>query len=56
VIVLSGSNDQDDKGRALNLGAAEYLVKPITAELLREKVLEQLELRRQGQRETRKNT
>lgn len=50
VIVLSGSNDQDDRGRALNLGAVEYLVKPITAEVLRERVLGRL--LRQGQRET----
>jgi CheY-like chemotaxis protein len=39
VIVLSGSNDQDDRGRALGLGAADYLVKPITADILREKIL-----------------
>ena len=29
VIVLSGSNQQEDKDRALRLGAAEYLVKPV---------------------------
>lgn len=31
VIVLSGSEHQDDKDRAAKLGAAEYLVKPIKA-------------------------
>ena len=55
VIVLSGSNDEDDKGRALNLGASEYLVKPITSELLRERVFSQLELLRQRPNETRAN-
>jgi len=39
VIVLSGSNDHADRSRAFSLGAADYLVKPITAELLRERVL-----------------
>jgi len=29
VFVLSGSNQQEDKERALHLGAAEYLVKPV---------------------------
>jgi CheY-like chemotaxis protein len=53
VVVLSGSNDQDDRVRAFGLGAADYLVKPITTELLREKVLGQLELLRHGQNETR---
>ena len=52
VIVLSGSNDHDDRGRALGLGAAEYLVKPITAEVLKERVLAQLDLLRRGQSET----
>ena len=52
VIVLSGSNDQDDRGRALSLGAAEYLVKPITAELLSERILGQLDLLRPGRTET----
>jgi CheY-like chemotaxis protein len=31
-IVLSGSNDQADRARAARLGAAKYLVKPITPE------------------------
>jgi CheY-like chemotaxis protein len=53
VIVLSGSNDHDDIERALSLGATDYLVKPITAEILRERVLVQLSLGRQGQTETR---
>ncbi len=39
VIVLSGSNDHADRSRALSLGAADYLVKPISPELLRERVL-----------------
>ena len=38
VIVLSGSNDQQDRARALNLGASDYLVKPISAEILRERI------------------
>ena len=39
VIVLSGSNDHADRSRAFSLGAADYLVKPITTEVLRELVL-----------------
>ena len=36
VIVLSGSDYQDDKARAARLGAADYLVKPVkVADLLR---------------------
>lgn len=46
VIVLSGSNDHDDIERALTLGAADYLVKPITAEVLRERISRQIELQR----------
>ena len=34
VIVLSGSNQQDDRQRAEALGAADYLVKPISSEEL----------------------
>jgi CheY-like chemotaxis protein len=56
VIVLSGSNDQDDRARAHSLGAAEYLVKPITAEILTELILAQLDLRRAGQTGTRVET
>jgi CheY-like chemotaxis protein len=56
VIVLSGSNDQDDRARAQSLGAAEYLVKPITADILRELILRQLDLRRSGQTVTRVET
>jgi CheY-like chemotaxis protein len=56
VIVLSGSNDQDDRARAQSLGAADYLVKPITAEILREMILGQLDLRRAGQAGTRVET
>src|SRR5688572_29655616 len=51
VIVLSGSNDEDDRGRALKLGAAEYLVKPITPEILRERIAGELALWRQTQGE-----
>lgn len=47
VIVLSGSNDAADQARALALGAVEYLVKPITAEALRKRVSEGLNLGRQ---------
>lgn len=42
VIVLSGSSEQDDRVRAFNLGAADYLVKPITAAILRRIILEEL--------------
>ena len=42
VFVLSGSNDQADKERAVSLGAAGYLVKPITADDLRAKIAEEL--------------
>jgi len=34
VIVLSGSDQQSDRERAVNLGAAAYLVKPISPETL----------------------
>jgi CheY-like chemotaxis protein len=51
VIVLSGSNDQDDRERAMNMGAADYLVKPISAEILRERILGELELLRPPQAE-----
>jgi len=47
VIVLSGSNDQADQARALALGAVEYLVKPITADVLRKRISEELGLGRQ---------
>ena len=39
IVVLSGSNDPSDIERALELGAAEYVVKPIRAEKLREIIL-----------------
>jgi CheY-like chemotaxis protein len=42
VIVLSGSADQADRERALNLGAAHYLVKPISVDLLKEWVSTEL--------------
>lgn len=38
VIVLSGSNDHGDRIRAVELGAADYIVKPIAATDLRERV------------------
>lgn len=38
VIVLSGSNDLADRARAFGLGALDYLVKPVAAETLRERV------------------
>ena len=56
VIVLSGSNDHDDMQRALNLGAVEYLVKPISAEILRERILGQVNLQREARTETRVET
>lgn len=36
VVVLSGSNDSADRARASELGAADYLVKPISEKELRE--------------------
>ena len=39
VYVLSGSEQQSDMSRALALGAAEYLVKPISSLQLRERLL-----------------
>lgn len=56
VIVLSGSNDHDDMQRALNLGAVDYLVKPISAEILRERILGQLNLQRDARTETKVET
>ena len=44
VIVLSGSNDQADQDRALALGAVDYLVKPITADILGQRISEALSL------------
>ena len=38
VFVLSGSNDNLDRARARELGAADYLVKPITAGELKARV------------------
>jgi CheY-like chemotaxis protein len=35
VVVLSGSNDHADRMRATSLGAADYLVKPVTPEDLK---------------------
>ncbi len=42
VIVLSGSNDQNDRSRAATLGAADYLVKPISADLLKARISREL--------------
>jgi DNA-binding response OmpR family regulator len=42
VIVLSGSNDEADRKRAFSLGAAEYLVKPITADVLKARIAGEL--------------
>jgi DNA-binding response OmpR family regulator len=39
VIVLSGSDDHADRAHAFSLGAADYLVKPITIEILRDRVV-----------------
>ena len=38
VFVLSGSNDSGDRARASELGATDYLVKPITTEELRKRI------------------
>jgi CheY-like chemotaxis protein len=38
VLVLSGSNDHGDRVRAVELGAAGYIVKPIAAADLRERL------------------
>jgi DNA-binding response OmpR family regulator len=38
VIVLSGSAHESDKALANELGAQEYLVKPVTPDLLRERL------------------
>jgi two-component system response regulator AdeR len=38
VLVLSGSNDHTDRLRAMELGATDYIVKPITADELRLRV------------------
>ena len=55
VIVLSGSNDQNDRSRALSLGAADYLVKPITTDVLRERIFNQLSVLPPAQRQTKVN-
>lgn len=39
IYVLSGSEQQSDMSRALALGAAEYLVKPVSSLQLRERLL-----------------
>ena len=52
VIVLSGSNDQQDRARALSLGASDYLVKPISAEILRERISDFFNLAREPQKRT----
>lgn len=38
VLVLSGSNDHTDRLRAVSLGAADYIVKPISASDLRQRI------------------
>ncbi|HUS37424.1 MAG TPA: response regulator [Verrucomicrobiae bacterium] len=38
VLVLSGSNDHGDRIRAVELGAADYIVKPIAAGDLQERI------------------
>ena len=38
VLVLSGSNDHSDRLRATELGAADYIVKPIAADVLRDRI------------------
>lgn len=48
VVVLSGSNDQADRLRAANLGAADYLVKPIAPDELRKQVENLAETRQEA--------
>ena len=38
VIVLSGSNEHGDRIRAMELGAIDYIVKPIAGPVLRERI------------------
>lgn len=38
VLVLSGSNDHGDRIRAVELGASDYIVKPIAATELRDRI------------------
>ena len=38
VLVLSGSNDHSDRLRAVELGAADYIVKPIAVDDLRSRI------------------
>lgn len=38
VLVLSGSNDHTDRLRAISLGATDYIVKPIAAPDLRQRI------------------
>jgi CheY-like chemotaxis protein len=38
VVVLSGSDDKSDRERAAKLGAAHYMVKPITLEMFQREV------------------
>jgi CheY-like chemotaxis protein len=38
VVVLSGSDDPQDRQRARELGAAEYIVKPISIERLKDEI------------------
>jgi CheY-like chemotaxis protein len=49
VLVLSGSNDHADQMRALALGAAEYLVKPITPEVLSQRISDELNSSGEGE-------
>lgn len=48
VVILSGSNDQADRERALSLGASDYLVKPIVADELRRRIFDEVDRRQRG--------
>lgn len=46
VIFVSALSEQADEARGLGLGAADYITKPINAELLKKRIRTQLELKR----------
>ena len=45
VIFVTAMSEATDEARGLNLGAADYITKPVNAELLKSRVLTQLELK-----------
>ncbi|MCL2077799.1 MAG: response regulator [Oscillospiraceae bacterium] len=44
VIFISGLDNPEDKEKGLHLGAADYLVKPFSPDLLKSRLLKQIEL------------